>query len=262
MAGNIEGRVALVLEYDGSNYSGWQYQLNADTVQAQVEQALQDLLGQELKVMGASRTDAGVHARGQVATLDLPRPFPGPKLVPALNWYLPRDIRIIAAHPVPKDFNPQTKAVGKIYRYFICNRYTSSALVPHFTWHQPKPLNIAAMNSGAAQLVGYHDFASFQAAGSPVQDTRRTIRHLFCQRRGPIITITCVGDGFLYNMVRIIVGSLVEIGMGKQDPLWLGQVLVGRARQLAGPTAPPQGLVLERVLYRPSLDSRGRLCSY
>lgn len=259
MAGNIEGRVALVLEYDGTRYSGWQYQINADTVQAQVEKALHGLFGREIRVVGASRTDSGVHARGQVAALNLPRPFPRHKLAAALNWRLPADIRILEAHPVPQEFNPRTWAVGKIYRYFIYNRNPNPALAPQYYWSLPMNLDTAAMNSGASHLIGRHDFASFQAAGSPVEDTRRTIRHLFCRRRGSIITITCVGDGFLYNMVRIIVGTLVEIGLSRQQPQWARQVLEARNREAAGPTAPAQGLFLERVLYRPSLDSYRRL---
>ena len=258
MAENIEGRIALVLEYDGAHYSGWQYQVNADTIQAQVEKALHGLFGQAIRVTGASRTDAGVHARGQVATLDLPRPFPGQKLVPALNWYLPPDIRVVKVYAVANDFNPRTGATGKIYRYYLYTRGVSPALFSQFCWHLPRRLDIDAMNRGSSHLIGHHDFASFQAAGSSAQDTRRSIRHLFCRRRGPIITMTCVGDGFLYNMVRIIVGSLVEIGMGKQAPSWLERVLMARDRHLAGPTAPAQGLVLERVLYRPPLGSWGR----
>lgn len=255
MAGRIEGRVALVMEYDGANYAGWQQQLNADTVQARVEKALGDLFGCSVPVRAASRTDSGVHARGQVAALDLPRPFPLEKLAPALNWHLPGDIRIVRACAVPRDFDPRTWAVGKIYRYCLFTRRANSAFISRYCWHLPRDLDVAAMNSGARHLVGRHDFASFQAAGSAVQDTRRTIRHLFCRRQGPVVTITCAGDGFLYKMVRIIVGSLVEIGLGKQGPDWLDRVLKGKDRQLAGPTAPAQGLVLERVLYRPSLGN-------
>ncbi|MGI6365886.1 MAG: tRNA pseudouridine(38-40) synthase TruA [Bacillota bacterium] len=259
MAGTLTDRVALILEYDGTEYSGWQYQINADTVQAQVEKALYGLFGQEIRVMGASRTDSGVHARGQVAALNLPRPFPRHKLAAALNWRLPADIRVLEAYPVPRDFNPRTWAKGKIYRYFIYNRNPQPALASHYYWSLPYNLDTAAMNSGARHLIGCHDFSSFQAAGSPVEDTRRTIRHLFCWRRGNLVTITCVGDGFLYNMVRIIVGSLVEIGLGRQEPQWARQALEARNRDAAGPTAPAQGLFLERVLYRPSLDSYRRL---
>ncbi|HPZ90914.1 MAG TPA: tRNA pseudouridine(38-40) synthase TruA [Bacillota bacterium] len=255
MAGRIEGRVALVMEYDGANYAGWQLQHNADTVQARVEKALGHLFGCPVSVRAASRTDSGVHARGQVVALDLPRPFPPEKLAPALNWHLPADIRVVRACTVPRDFDPRTWAVGKIYRYCLFTRRASSAFVSRYCWHLPGELDVAAMNSGARYLIGSHDFASFQAAGSSVRDTRRTIRHLFCRRQGPLVTITCVGDGFLYKMVRIIVGSLVEIGLGRHSPDWLGQVLAGRDRQLAGPTAPAHGLVLERVLYRPSLSN-------
>lgn len=252
---NLAGRVALVLEYDGTNYAGWQYQINANTVQASLEMALSKLFRESVPVRGASRTDAGVHARGQVASLVLPRPFPDLKLAPAINWYLPSDIRVVTAHQVPGDFHPLTWATGKIYKYYIFNRNISPAIGDKYYWHQPKPLDIEAMNSAARSLVGTIDFASFQAAGSEVQHTIRTLRHVFCRRHGGIVTVTCVGDGFLYNMVRIIAGTLVEVGLGRQRPDWVQSIIEARDRKAAGPTAPAQGLFLERVLYRPSLDS-------
>ena len=165
--------------------------------------------------------------------------------------------------------------MGKIYRYCLFTRRASSAFVSRYCWHLPGELDVAAMNSGARYLIGSHDFASFQAAGSSVRDTRRTVRHLFCRRQGPLVTITCVGDGFLYKMVRIIVGSLVEIGLGTAPTGWAR--CCGQRRQLAGPTAPAHGLVLERVSVPPvpeqlppslvtsagsSLDSRAAVIIY
>jgi tRNA pseudouridine38-40 synthase len=255
MAGNIIGNVALILEYDGTAYAGWQYQVNADTVQQQVERACKRLFGADVSVRGASRTDAGVHARGQVAALNLPRPFPREKLPSALNWHLPQDIRVKAAFSVPGNFNPVTWAAGKIYNYYIFQRPQAPAVCGRYCWHIPRELDLAAMNSAARLCLGARDFASFQAAGSSVAGTIRTLRHFFCRRRGDWLVITCVGNGFLYNMVRILAGTLVEFGRGKLPPGQMQSILAARDRQTAGPTAPARGLFLERVLYRPSLDS-------
>lgn len=255
MAGHLTGRCALTVEYDGSAYAGFQYQINADTVQRQLERALAGVFNCRLPVRTASRTDSGVHARGQVVAINLPCPFPQNKLAPAINWHLPRDIRIISALPVPSDFDPRTWAKGKVYRYFICNRGQAPAIGAAYSWHIPQTLDLPAMARAATACRGSHDFASFQAAGSPVEDTVRTIRHLSLSRFGPTLTITCVGDGFLYNMVRIIVGTLVEIGLGKRRAETMGEIIAARNRAVAGATAPPRGLFLERVLYRPSLDS-------
>lgn len=255
MAGNLGPRCALVVEYDGTDYAGFQFQANADTIQRQLEQALAAALGRPAQVRAASRTDAGVHARGQVVALDLPRPFSLSRLAPALNWHLPRDIRVIRAMPAPGHFDPRKWAKGKIYRYFILNRPQPAAIGSRYSWHIPRPLNVPAMKQAAAFCLGSHDFASFQAAGSPVKDTVRTIRHLHLTRSGSFLTITCVGDGFLYNMVRILVGTLVETGLGQRQPQDMAAIVTARNRASAGATAPARGLFLERVLYRPSLDS-------
>jgi tRNA pseudouridine38-40 synthase len=254
LAGHLRRR-ALVLEYQGTNYAGFQFQENADTIQNQLEQAGQALFKQSLRIKAASRTDSGVHARGQVAAFDLAGPFPEEKLVPALNHYLPRDIRVRKSYPVPDNFNPQKWAKGKIYRYFIFNRPQSSAFFQDYTWHVPKPLDLTKMNQGAKLMRGTHDFACFQAAGSPITDTVRTLWHLNCQGKGDQVIITCAGDGFLYNMVRIIAGTLVEVGLGKRKPEQVQEIIKQKTRKLAGKTSPASGLFLERVLYRPSLDT-------
>lgn len=259
MAENLTANVALTIEYDGAAYAGWQFQTNAVTVQQRLEQACQHLFGTPLSLRGASRTDAGVHARGQVAAFVLPRTFAVEDLPGALNWRLPQDIRVIGAVVVPENFNPVTWATGKIYRYYIFQRRYPPALGSKYCWHIPKQLDLTAMNSAARHCLGVHDFASFQAAGSTVVDTRRTIRRLFCCQRGNWLVITCVGDGFLYNMVRILVGTLVESGLGKRLPGQMPATLAAQDRSAAGLTAPAQGLCLEKVLYRPSLDSYRRL---
>ena len=258
MAETVTSNTALLLEYDGTNYSGWQYQINASTVQQKLEGACQQLFGAAARVRGASRTDAGVHARGQVAALRAPYPFPLDKIAPALNWHLPKDIRVAKAFAVPESFNPVTWATGKIYRYYIYQRSWAPAMGEKYCWHIPQDLDLVAMNQAAGACIGTKDFISFQAAGSSVQDTTRTLRHFFCERRGGWLVTTCVGNGFLYNMVRILIGTLVEFGLGK-SPCQMEDIIAAKARSAAGPTAPARGLFLERVLYRPSLDSYSRL---
>lgn len=259
MAENIGGMIALLLEYDGGSYGGWQYQENSPTVQGELEKACRWLYPAPVRLRGASRTDAGVHARGQVAILPPPPSLPPEKLPGALNWHLPPDIRVVRAYAVPGNFHPVTWARGKIYRYFIRLGRPAPAIGAGYCWTLPGELDGAAMNLAAAACIGRKDFASFQGAGSPVRDTTRTLRHLYCRRRGDWLAITCVGDGFLYNMVRILVGTLVEVGRGKLRPLELEAILAARDRVAAGPTAPARGLFLEKVLYRPSLDSYTRL---
>lgn len=254
MAESIKSKVALTIEYDGTAYAGWQYQENADTVQRQLELACKGLFGETVGVRGASRTDAGVHARGQVAAFNLPRPFSLEKLPSALNWHLPGDIKVSKACLVPGDFNPVIWATGKIYSYYIFQRQQGTALAGKYSWHISRELDVAAMNMAANSCKGTQDFSSFQAAGSSVVDTVRTLRHLFCQKRGDWLVITCIGDGFLYNMVRILAGTLVEFGLGKYPPENMRSIVSAGDRQAAGPTAPARGLFLQRVLYRPSLD--------
>ena len=255
MAGGITDRCALTLEYDGTDYAGFQYQENADTVQAQLERALADIFGCLVKIKAASRTDSGVHARGQVVAFNLPRPFEALKLAPAVNWHLPRDIRVVKVNPVPENFDPRTWARGKIYNYYVCNRLQPPAVGSRYLWHVSQPLDIEAINRAASALKGTHDFASFQSAASSVPDTVRTIRHLWARRRGETVILTCVGDGFLHNMVRILAGTLVEIGLGQRPVADINGVLKSKDRTAAGVTAPARGLFLQRVLYRPSLDS-------
>jgi tRNA pseudouridine38-40 synthase len=254
MAENIISKVALTIEYDGTAYAGWQYQENADTIQRQLEGACQSLFGDTVSLRGASRTDAGVHARGQVAAFNLPRPFSLDKLPSALNWHLPGDIKVSKAYLVPSDFNPVSWATGKIYSYYIFQRRQATALAGKYCWHISRELDIAAMNKAASYCIGTQDFMSFQAAGSSVVGTVRTLRHLFCRKQGDWLVITCIGDGFLYNMVRILAGTLVDFGLGKYPPENMQSIVAAGDRQAAGPTAPANGLFLQRVLYRPSLD--------
>ncbi|MTI94198.1 MAG: tRNA pseudouridine(38-40) synthase TruA [Firmicutes bacterium] len=253
------GRCALILEYDGSRYSGYQFQLNGDSVQARLEAALATIMGASVSTKAASRTDAGVHARGQVVAFDRSRPFPVERLAAALNGNLPRDIRVVRAIEVPEDFHPQYAAKGKIYRYFFFNRSHAPAIAANYCWHIPKPLDLQAMNAAAACLRGRHDFQAFQAAGSAVASTVRTLQHIWSQRRGHWVVMTVYGDGFLYNMVRIIAGTIAECGLSKRSAPEVAAALAARDRKLTGPTAPAAGLFLERVIYRPSLDRLAQL---
>ena len=229
----MSDRVQLTIEYDGTHYAGWQRQLNGPSIQQEVERALHRLTGERVSITGASRTDAGVHAVGQCAHVDLTGTIPPERLPFALNSLLPRDIRILKGERVGAAFHARFNARGKEYEYRIFNRRQPSALRRHFTAHVPLPLDDAAMARAAATLVGTHDFAAFQASGGTAKTTVRTIH----------------GNAFLYNMVRIIAGTLMYVGLHKLPEDAFTQAIETGDRLLLGPTAPPQGLCLNRVFY-------------
>ncbi|MGI6115457.1 tRNA pseudouridine(38-40) synthase TruA [Luoshenia tenuis] len=242
-------RVKLIVEYDGTRYAGWQRQKNAVAVQQRLEEAIWAVTGEHQAVTGASRTDAGVHALGQCVHFDTQCGIPAEKFSFALNTRLPEDIRVVASERAADDFHARFMACGKRYRYLYCNRPHQSALARNFSWHVFWPLDVDKMRAAGQLLLGYRDFAAFMAAGSPVKDTRRTLTYLDVQRERDFVTLTVEGDGFLYNMVRIIAGNLNYVGQGKMPPEMLLELLNGAPRRLGGPTAPPQGLRLERVFY-------------
>jgi tRNA pseudouridine38-40 synthase len=252
----------VTLAYDGSEFVGWQRQASGTSIQGLLEQALRELDQREVAVVGAGRTDAGVHARGQVASFSLVRAIDAAALVGALNARLPDAVRIIDAEIAPDSFHARFDAALKVYRYRIWNADVLDPFERRYAWHLVGSLDRDAM-SAAAQLVrGRHDFAAFQAAGSNV---RSSVREIFSSglvaapasdeiNRGieacdALITYEVSADGFLRHMVRAIVGTLVEIGRGRQSIGWMSEVLAGRDRSRAGPTAPPEGLVLVSVGY-------------
>jgi tRNA pseudouridine38-40 synthase len=239
----------LVLEYDGFDYYGWQVQAGTPTVQGAIESALELTLGVRIRIQGAGRTDAKVHALGQVASFQCPSEIPPAALQRALNSRLPRAVVVREVQEAPADFHARISALGKEYAYRILNRATRGALRARYTWHIPQPLNISAMAQAGKDLEGTHDFKSFQATGSEVKTTERTLTAVTMRLEGDELVISCSANGFLRHMVRNIVGTLVEVGRGARPLTDVERILAGRDRQLAGATAPPQGLCLIRVFY-------------
>jgi tRNA pseudouridine38-40 synthase len=240
-----------VLSYDGTAYCGWQVQPNGVTVQAQVERALAGVTQQRIRVTASGRTDAGVHALGQVASFDLETSLDTAQLQRALNANLPPDIRVLAVEVAPPNFCALRSAVAKCYRYVIQDGKHPDVFRRHYCWFVRGRLDEGAMHAAAQALRGEHDFASFQAAGSPRASTVRTVRRIEVIRAGDTVQIEIEANGFLYNMVRNIVGTLVEVGLGEKGVNWPAEVLAARERCQAGLTAPPQGLFLVRVEYAP-----------
>ena len=242
-------RILLTVEYDGTNYSGWQRQKNAISVQQVLEEAIETATGTATVVVGAGRTDAGVHAFAQCAHFDTKTSIPPDKIAYALNLVLPRDIRIRESRKVSDHFHARKSARGKHYRYVIYQAPHDCAINRDFCCHIRYGLNVEAMRQAAAYLKGTHDFASFCAAGSSVESTVRKISDLDIQQIGEHIYIDVKGNGFLYNMVRIIVGTLLEVGSGRRSALSVAQILQAKSRDAAGPTAPAKGLFLICVAY-------------
>jgi len=241
--------IKLVIEYDGTNYSGWQVQPNGTGVQEVVQHAIAEITGERnVALIGSGRTDAGVHAAGQVANFKTETNIPASDLVHAINTRLPPDVAIIHAEDVPDDFHARYSATSKTYRYAILNRPVRSPLERNRTYLVRRPLDADAMRAAAAHLVGRMDFAAFQSKpdGKP---SVRTVTRLDVEAAGPRIQITISADGFLYNMVRAIVGTLVEVGLGKRGTDSIPALVRSRDRSAAGPTAPPHGLCLLEVEY-------------
>jgi tRNA pseudouridine38-40 synthase len=239
----------LTVAYDGTAYAGWQIQPDQPTVQAAIETAWHEITRESVRVMAAGRTDAGVHALGQVVGVATESQLATTELHRALNAVLPDDVAIVAVEEAPENFHATHDAVRKTYRYQIHNGRTPDVFNRRFVWHYPQPLDAVKMHAAAPALVGTHDFSSFESAGSERPDSVRTLFAVNVARDADRITIEVTGDGFLYNMVRAIVGTLVEVGKGSRHVAWMAEVLAARDRTFAGQTAPPQGLFLVRVEY-------------
>lgn len=242
-------RIKLTVAYDGTDYCGWQIQPNGITVEEVLNRALSRLTGEEMRVIGASRTDAGVHARGNVAVFDTASTVPPERFAYAVNPLLPEDIVVVGAEEVPQDWHPRYQNSVKTYEYHILNREMPDPLRRRESWHVSFPLDLDSMREAAAYLRGEHDFRSFCSIHTGVKTTVRTIYTLDIDRSGNLITIRISGNGFLYNMVRIIVGTLVEVGRGFRTPENMRDILNAEEREKAGATAPPQGLVLVSIAY-------------
>lgn len=237
-------RVLLVVAYDGTAYNGWQLQPGTPTIEGELNKALSSLLGEEIRVIGASRTDSGVHALCNIAVFDTNARIPAEKISYALNQRLPEGIRIQKSLEVAEDFHPRHCNSKKTYEYRILNRefpLPTKRLYAHFTY---VPLDVELMRMGAKYLVGEHDFKSFCATAAVVETTTRTITDIGVEKDGDEIVIRVTGTGFLYNMVRIIAGTLMEIGRGNYPPQKVQEILAAKDRQAAGPTAPANGLTL------------------
>ena len=244
--------ILLTLAYDGTNYSGFQVQPNGTTVAAVFQDAMQAVLGSRPDIKGCSRTDAGVHAEGFVLNFHTELKMPVEKLPLALNFHLPPDIRVLAARIVPEDFHARYSAHTKTYRYRIRNSAVDSPFESKYMHRIPRKLDDARMNEAAAHFVGTHDFIALCAAGSSAAahgDTVRTITDCHVTRTGDEVTISVTADGYLYNMVRILAGTLCEVGAGRMSPDAIPAILESKNRKAAGPTLPAKGLVLQQVHY-------------
>ena len=242
--------IKLKIEYDGTDFFGWQKQSKGRTVQEEIEKALSKILKKEIKINGSGRTDARVHAKGQVANFREEFTIPVERLPVALNSVLSDDIAILSAREMNRDFHARYNAMGKKYVYKIYNSNIRSPLSRNYVYYVPQELDIEKMKMATKYFLGTHDFKGFMAAGSSVQDTVRTIYNLDIVEKEKHITVEVSGNGFLYNMVRIITGTLVDIGRGKINVNDLESIIDSGDRKRAGHTAPAQGLYLYEVYYK------------
>ena len=249
-------RVKLIVSYDGTNYCGWQIQINGITVEEVLNRTLSELLEEEIFVIGASRTDSGVHAMGNVAVFDTRTKIPPEKISFALNQRLPEDIRILKSEEVALDFHPRYCNSTKTYVYKILNRRFPDPMQRLYTHFVYVPLDIERMRQACQYIVGEHDFASFCSSGSQVKTTARTIYHLDISKENDVIAISISGNGFLYNMVRIIVGTLIKVGMKVYPPEHVKEILDARDRDMAGPKSPAKGLTLVGIEFEFSKQDR------
>lgn len=243
--------IKLILEYSGTNYHGWQSQAGSGkaTIQDALETALRELTGEPLKTYSSGRTDAGVHAIGHVANFKTESLIPPAAWAPALNHFLPVDIRVQSSEEISPDFHARYSALGKIYRYRILNRQAPSALFRNHAWHVRNRLNTSAMRKAAVYLIGKHDFSAFRATGCTAASPVRTVRSVVIARKGDFVEITFEADSFLQYMARNLTGTLVEVGLGRFRPADVESMIESRDRTRSGRTAPPYGLYLEKVFY-------------
>lgn len=239
----------ITVQYDGTKYCGWQKQPNSPGIQGEIEYAIYEITKEKVNITGSGRTDAGVHALGQVANFKTNSNIPASRIPDALNAKLPKDISIIDCEEVDEDFHSRYSAKGKIYRYLIYNKPYRSPLYKDTSYHIRYDLDIDKMRSEAKSLIGEHDFKGFMSSGSSVKDTVRTIYDISITEKEDLIVLEVEGNGFLYNMVRIISGTLVEVGLNNIEPEDIPKIIEAKNRQMAGKTLPPQGLFLMEVEY-------------
>jgi tRNA pseudouridine38-40 synthase len=241
--------IRIVVEYDGTNLYGWQLQKDKPTVQGELQRALEEIEGRKVLVIGSGRTDAGVHAEGQVANFHTSSPIPSRKWPEALNAHLPPDIAVVGAMEVPLAFHAQYGATSKTYRYRVLNRTVRGALDRDRCHLVKAPLDVAKMAEAAKLLVGTHDFRSFGSEMSKKEKTVRTICSFEVRSAAPYVEFVVTGDGFLYNQVRSMVGTLLRVGMGAEPVEWMRTVLEAKDRTKAGANVPAKGLTLVEVRY-------------
>ena len=248
-------RILLTISYDGTAYHGWQVQPNSITVQEVLQTALCKLLGKNVGVTGCSRTDANVHAREFCCHFDCDDNIPDSAFLRGLNSILPNDISVKSCKTVNKDFHARYDAYGKTYVYRILNTNVKDSFLSRYTWNIEKKLDIEKMNSFCQKIIGTHDFYAFSSSGRTVEDTVRTVKECFVKRDGDIVSLQITANGFLYNMVRIIVGTAVDVSFGRIKIEDVEEIFSSKNRNLAGITAPPQGLFLEKVIYKGEKDA-------
>ena len=242
-------RIRLIVAYDGTNYVGWQLQENGVSVQQKLNEALFAVTGEQIRVHGSGRTDSGVHARAQVAHFDTEARMPADKFAIAMNMRLPRDIRVLYSEEAPEEFHARFSAKNKTYRYTLQLGPHADVFCRDTALHVHTPLNLEQMQAAAQDALGEHDFFAFMSAGSKLEHTVRTIFRSEWSQSGQFLYYDVSANGFLYNMVRILVGTMLEIGSGKLPQDSIAKAINSKNRADAGPTAPPQGLALMRVQY-------------
>lgn len=242
--------IKLEIEYDGTRYSGWQRQKNSLSIEETVENAVRKITKEDIKLIGSSRTDSGVHAKGQVANFNTLASIPVDRFSYAINTKLPKDIVVLNACEVPMDFHARYSCKGKRYSYMILNREFTSPLLRNYAAHCSYKLDLESMKSAAEHFLGTHDFEAFRSTGSSVKTSVRTVSLIQLEKQdNDIIKMFIEADGFLYNMVRIIAGTLMEVGRGRISPNSIPSIIESKNRDLAGKTAPAQGLYLEKIYY-------------
>lgn len=241
--------IKIIIEYDGTNFKGWQKQPNIRTVQGELEKTISEVTKEEVQIFGSGRTDRGVHANGQVANFKTTSSIPADKFRLVINSRLVNDIVIKESCEVEESFHSRYNAIGKEYKFLIYNNEIKSSLLRNYTYHVPYKLNFEKMKIASKSFIGEHDFKSFMASGSSAKTSVRRIDKLDINKTNDIIEVKIKGNGFLYNMVRIIVGTLIEIGCGKIKEKEILSIINSKQRQNAGHTAMPQGLYLEKVFY-------------
>ena len=242
-------RIKIKIAYKGTNYNGWQIQPNGMTVQEEIQNALKKITKENIVIHGSGRTDSGVHAHGQIAHFDTQSTIPPKRFYKALNSHLPMDIRVVDSELVEADFHSRFSAIGKYYRYGIYLGEVSDPFLDSYYWHIDYPINLEKMEEALPYFVGTKDFRGFMASGSMVQDTTRTINKIQMTQQENRIHLDFWGNGFLYNMVRIITGTLIEVGRGSLTPEAIEPLIQSKERSKAGKTAPARGLFLEEVFY-------------